>query len=513
MFASATRRDFLRAGAGASLAAAWGLSDVGFLRGLPPLSAQDVGAKGTPSVVPLSPDIEPLVRLLEDTPRDKVLEEVASRIRRGLSYREVLAALFLAGVRNIQPRPSVGFKFHGVLAVNSAHLASLASPDEHRWLPIFWSIDYFKATQQQDVQEGNWTMAPVNESGVPDASKARQAFIQAMDSWDESAADVAAAGVARTAGASDIFELFFRYGARDFRSIGHKAIYASNSFRTLACVGWRYSEPVLRSLAYAMLNHGGEPNPATSDLDADRPGRKNAELVKKLRTDWPSGRLSSETTRDMLGVLRAGSPDEACSLAVELSNKGAHPQSIWDAAMLAGGELLLRQRGIVALHALTSANALRFAYDTSGANETRAWLLLQCLAFLPLFREAMKNRGAVGDVNIVEVEPEAPKAAGKEAVGEIFANVSGDRQRAARQVLAALKSGIAPEELIQAARVLIYTKSNDAHDYKFSSAVLEDYYKVSPEFRNRFLAAGIFNLRGSQDRDTPLVERTKAALA
>jgi hypothetical protein len=62
------------------------------------------------------------VRLFEDTPRERVLEEVASRVRKGLPYRDVLAALQLAGVRNIQPRP-VGFKFHAVLVVNSAHLA------------------------------------------------------------------------------------------------------------------------------------------------------------------------------------------------------------------------------------------------------------------------------------------------------------------------------------------------------------------------------------------------------
>jgi hypothetical protein len=31
----------------------------------------------------------------------------------------------LAGVRNIEPRPSVGFKFHAVLVVNPVHLASL----------------------------------------------------------------------------------------------------------------------------------------------------------------------------------------------------------------------------------------------------------------------------------------------------------------------------------------------------------------------------------------------------
>ena len=60
------------------------------------------------------------------------------RIRAGVSYQEVVAALMLAGVRNVQPRPSVGFKFHAVLVVNSAHVASLNARDTDRWLPIFW---------------------------------------------------------------------------------------------------------------------------------------------------------------------------------------------------------------------------------------------------------------------------------------------------------------------------------------------------------------------------------------
>ncbi|HZZ27241.1 MAG TPA: hypothetical protein VFE46_04470 [Pirellulales bacterium] len=33
---------------------------------------------------------------------------------------------------------------------------------------------------------------------------------------------------------------------------------------------------------------------------------------------------------------------------------------------------------------------------------------------------------------------------------------------------------------IDAARLLVFLKGNNAHDYKFSSAVLEDYYHVSP---------------------------------
>ncbi len=30
-----------------------------------------------------------------------------------------------------------------------------------------------------------------------------------------------------------------RYGCRDFRSIGHKAIYVANAWRTLNTVGWQ----------------------------------------------------------------------------------------------------------------------------------------------------------------------------------------------------------------------------------------------------------------------------------
>jgi len=50
-----------------------------------------------PRVVRFSAEIEPLVRLLEEAPRERLLEEIASRIHLGLSYREVLTALLLAG--------------------------------------------------------------------------------------------------------------------------------------------------------------------------------------------------------------------------------------------------------------------------------------------------------------------------------------------------------------------------------------------------------------------------------
>lgn len=503
---STTRRRFIQAAvAGGSLA---GLVDLDFLATLPVVSAEETKANG--GVVPLSPDIEPLVKVLEDTPRERLLEEVADRIRKGTTYNEVLAALLLAGVRNIQPRP-VGFKFHAVLVVNSAHLASLSSPEEHRWLPIFWALDYFKDAQAQDAHAGDWTMAAVDEAAVPEASKAKDLFIEAMNDWDEAKADVAAAGLARGVKPAETYELFSRFGCRDFRDIGHKAIYVANSWRTLDRIGWKYAEPVLRSLAYALLQHEKD-NPARQDFDADRPGRKNLERAKTIREGWLDGKLDEQATSELLTTLHNGSADDACQQVVDMLNRGVAPQSIWDALLCGSGELLARQSGIVSLHAVTSTNALHYGFRANQDDATRRLLLLQNAAFVPLFRGAMQGRDKVADVDLRNLEP-APLAAGNDPLAEIFADVSGDRTAAARKTLAYLNSAGDAKAFIDAARLLVFFKGNNAHDYKFSSALLEDYAYLSPGWRDRYLASGVFTLRGSGEADNRLVERTRAALA
>jgi hypothetical protein len=485
------RRAFLRtAAAGGTLV---GLGELGFLAGLRP--------------------VEPLVRLLEETPREQVVAAFADRIRGGASYQQVLAALLLAGVRNVQPRPSVGFKFHAVLVVNSAHLASLASADSDRWLPIFWALDYYKSAEATDVREGNWTMAPVNESQVPPAHQAHDGFVQALEKWDVEQADGAVASLARSAGAAEIFEIFARYGARDYRSIGHKAIFVANSFRTLHCIGWRYAEPVLRSLAYALLNHSGEPNPATSDLEPDRAWRLNQQLAQEIRKDWRDGKPDAEATQKLLVTLRDDSYEAACKQVVEMLNAGVAPQSIYDALFMDAGELLVRQPGIVALHAVTTTNALHYAFQTAQNDETRRLLLLQNAAFLPHFRQSMHGRGKVGEQRLDELKPMDVADAGNEGLGEVFANVSSNPQVASQQLLGLLDTGVDAGDVLQTARRLIFAKGTDSHDYKFSSAVLEDFYSVSPQWRNRFLASSVFRLRGSGDGDNGLVDRVRAALS
>jgi len=497
----------LGAAAGAGTTAL--LGDLAFLRSVEPVRAED--AKVSPEHVVFSAEIEPLVRLLEDTPRDQLLEKVGAQIRRGTPYRSLLTAVMLAGVRNVQPHP-VGFKFHAVLVVNSAHLASLASPDADRWLPLFWALDSFKSAQAQDEKEGNWTMPALRDTSLPSATQARQQFVQAMDRWDEPAADRAAAQLARVTSSTELWELFWRYGARDFRDIGHKAIYAANAWRTLEVIGWQHAEPVVRSLTLALLDRGGtKGSPADLDDPADRPWRANLQRVKEIRPDWAAGRADAESARDVLEAIRGGGPDEAAKAVVALLNRGVSASSAWDAVLAASGELLMRKPGIVGIHCVTSANALRYAFQTSGNPETRLLTLLQGAAYMSMFRQSM-GLGADNGPRIDRIEPSTDKEQGAEAIEAIFASVNRDRMQAARRTLAYLNGGGSPEELLTAARRLIFLKGSNAHDYKFSSAALEDYYHVSPTWRNRYLATAMFNLRGSGGADNPLVARTRAAL-
>ena len=483
-----------------------GFGSLDFLSRLQPVSAEE--AAPDPRGVRLEREVEPLVRLLEDTPRDRVLEEVAARLKRGLSYRELLAALLLAGVRSIQPRP-VGFKFHAVLVVHSAHLASLAAADTDRWLPLFWAIDQFKSSQAADVREGDWTMGPVDEKAVPPPEKARTALIEALDRWDEPAADAAIVGLVRSAGAHEIFDLLCRYGARDFRDIGHKEIYVANSFRTLEVIGWHHAEPVLRSLVYALLDRSGATeNPADADLPADRPFRANLGRWAAIRPGWTTGTRDPGATSALLDALRAGAPDDASAAVVDLLGRGISPAALFDALFAASGELMMRDPGIISLHASTFTNAVHYAWHRCGDDATRRLLLLQNAAFLPLFRGTPKAAGTAIDA----LEPLAPAATGPEALGEIFHDIGTSRETAARKALAWLQGRSDPQAFAAEARRLVFLKGTNSHDYKFSSAVLEDYHALAPGWRDRFLAASVHYLRGSSEPDNGLATRIRTAL-
>lgn len=75
-------------------------------------------------------------------------------------------------------------------------------------------------------------------------------------------------------------------------------------------------------------------------------------------------------------------------------------------------------------------------------------------------------------------------------------------------------SDLPPAHRAPVARMLVFLKGDDAHDYKYSSAIIEDYGHVSAPWRNRFLAANLSLLRSSSaSSDSPLTGRIRRIFA
>jgi hypothetical protein len=474
------------------------------LMSITPAHADD--AKLKPDMVQFRPEIEPVVRLIEETPRDRALEVMIAQLKKGLSYKNLLAGLFLAGIRNIKPRP-VGFKFHAVMVINSAHVLGQSSAVTERLLPLLWALDNFKGSQAQDVKEGDWVLGPVDSAHLPRPHQANEQLVTALEKWDAEAADAAVAALCRSSGAAATMEPLWRAGVRDQRDIGHKAIFTAQSWRTLQTIGWEHAEPVLRSLVFGMLDLRGDSRPRPVG-----PYEANKENAARIRPEWTIGRDDPAATQALLQVIRQATPEAASAQAVKLLNQGIAPGSLWDAAILAACELLMHSPGIVAIHATTATNALHYIYTASGDDTTRKLALLQAVGWQPMYRGRVKLTDTQG-IDTLKASPDVPVSSGDEAVGEIFATINEDRAKASAKAMAYLARGGSPDLIFDAARRMIFHKGRDSHDYKYGAALWEEcLWSTAPRWRSPMVAASMFNFPGATTADSPLMIRAREAL-
>ena len=493
------RRQFLQAASALGLGAGLGPWDA--VSAIIPATADE--AKVGPEMVRYRPEIEPVVRWIEETPRAQVFEKAVAQLKDGLSYRSLLAGLFLAGIRNIKPRP-VGFKFHAVMVINSAHLLGQTSAVSERLLPMFWALDNFKASQAADVREGDWVLGRVDESSVPSPHRARAEYTQAMEAWDADAADAAVAGLCRGSGAAETMEPIWRMAVRDQRNIGHKPIFAAQSWRTLQAIGWEHAEPVLRSLTFGLLDLQGDRPRPLGPYDA------NLENARKVRADWQIGRLDPGATRSLLQTIRQASPEAASAEAARMLNQGVAPGALWDAVVLSASELMMSNPGIVSIHATTAANSLHYIFQASGNDLTRRLALLQAVGWQPLYRDRTK---APRPVEIDVLKSAEQITVGDEAIGEIFATINDNRGQAAAKTLTYLGHGGSTSRLFDAARRMIFHKGTDSHDYKYGAAIWEECLAVAePRWHAPLAAAAMFNLPGAKTNDSPLMIRVREAV-
>src|SRR5687768_125460 len=83
-----------------------------------PFALSRADAQVTPDILKYASEIEPLVVLIEKVPREQAAELVVEQLNRGVPHKQLMAALFLAGIRNVNPRPP-GFALHCVFVIHS----------------------------------------------------------------------------------------------------------------------------------------------------------------------------------------------------------------------------------------------------------------------------------------------------------------------------------------------------------------------------------------------------------
>jgi hypothetical protein len=333
-----------------------------------------------------------------------------------------------------------------------------------------------------------------------------------MVAWDEPRADRAITALARSRGALEVIEGLWRYGARDFRNIGHKPIYVAGAWSVLQTIGWRHAEPIMRSVAMAMTDFG--PNERVNNYAfEDQCFLANEERVKnanRLPGDWSAGDENSAVTRELLDVMRSGDFEAACETAIDLLSSGkSGATSLWDAVHLMSAELMMRQPGIYGIHTVTSVNALRYSYGESSNPETRLLMLLQAIGWMCQFRNFMSsaNQG-LNDVQITSMEPAELPADSATAIEEIFAEVGVNPQLAAAKTFAFAGQHDATQ-FADFARELILLKNREVHGLKYPVAIFEDHNLVSPTWGPHMLATSVYYLPGSSQPDSPVMQKAR----
>ncbi len=448
-----------------------------------------------------------IAQLLIDTPRQSLLDALIARIRGGLRPAELLRGLAIAGGREVSPYPHVGFKYHAVMMLRSVELSVAGMPDERRWLPLLWTADYFKAASAQEDRVRPWSLPVIGESSVKrgDASTLAAALV----AWDRDAADRATRDMVAGGQARSALQTLMLHAARDFRTIGHKTIAAANADRLY--VAFRsdslLAEPLVRSLALAVQNPEGNADPARHEHLADRDWKANQSIAAGLRRDWRRGRDDVSAARTLLQELRTASSEQAVAAAVDLLGAGVSADTVWEAVSMFAAELVLRRNNIVAVHANTTAEAMRYCYTASDRDAARRLLLLQAVAFMPRFRELTAPRAKTRNRRIDAIEPLAA-----ESVGEIFDTLGRSRYSAVRQAFGWLDAGRDPVALADRLRWYATLKNTGTHDIKFIEAMLENYRQLRFPWRDGLLAASLMYANASSRSDDKTVLRAQSLL-
>lgn len=323
-FLAEVGRGMLVASLGAPVAAELGLS-TGF-------------AEEVPARLDFGP-LEPLVRLMQETPPDKLLGELVEKLRAGTELRRLVAAAALANARTFGGEDYVGF--HTMMALAPAlHMAS-ELPEASQALPVFKVLYRNTKRIQEKGGRKNEVLAPVQPARLSPGSSAEQALLEAVRRKDVDNAEMIFAAAAQGAPADALNELLFT--VQEHTEV-HRVVLPYRAWDLLDLIGPEQAHTLLRqSVRYCVRAefwpksvNQGEPQTLLPKLLEtyhllDRvPGNREAQ------DDW---------VVQLSDTIFKSSPEKAAEAAAAALAEGFSPAAVGEALSLAANQLVLRDRG------------------------------------------------------------------------------------------------------------------------------------------------------------------------
>lgn len=503
------RRKFLAA---SSAVVAPATSGAGFLASLSRLAAAEVAFD--PAAVSVDGELTSLVRLILETPRERIVEVFVRKLEADLSYQQLLSALFLAAIQHGDP--------HQIAQVYSAHRTGCEVRTEERLLPLFWVLDRLALGFEQRGA-ANAKPLEINSS----AAGSRSAVHDAISRLDPAGAERAVIELGRSRDPrAPAYALWEHCSRRASGTLGHHPIMLANTWRTLDALGWRHWEPALRYLATEFAQH-------PSDVSYESNRARVARTLPHLPPDWTTGKADRGTTLEAFAAIRQGNSASTCDrLCSQLIAGEINSQSAWDAVHLVAADLLFRYKtggsviGGTLVHAVTATDALRFGFSCTSSNRVRLLLLLQAIAMLDeTFIAAAQKGDELRGVSLLDLS--RTEAGKRKSIADIFGslpykdaeyiqNSSAERDAsdaACADTFSVITDANSAAEFTRAARTLMCMKaSSDPHDVKYPAAAFDDAYAASPEWLPYLLASSVHALHGSRSADAAVLVRAREAL-
>jgi hypothetical protein len=454
-------------------------------------------AEDTPAKLDFG-DLEPLVRLMQDTPVAKLQPVLLAQMNKGVPLQRLIAAGALANACSFGGEDYVGF--HTMMALSPALKMAALMPETAAALPVF-KVLYRNTARLQESgaceHEALQRVMPGAEAEKANAERLHEAV--------------------RRKDKAEAERLFATLVERDrdeaFNALidcvhdnveVHRTVLPYRAWDMLEVVGQQHAQTLLRqSLRYCLKAE------AYRRPNWDEHGRVVARLLEEhhLLGREPGTRAAEDGFVDRLSqTIFSGAPEEAAGAAAAALAEGFDPQEIGEAISLAANQLMLRDHGripeweapgkppgsvhgdSVGVHASDSIHAWRnLAQVTQGRNR-HACLILAAW-------QVARDREASG-LRFLEWQPvpskrQANAVRGKDAaalLAELDEAIRANLQGQAGAVTQRCAEARVPAEEVFAV-FLRYAVSEDGalHAEKYFQTVWDEFHRTRPAFRWRHL--------------------------